>query len=234
MTKTKSLLEPLLILTCEHGSNKLPLCFRDTVPDEILQSHRGYDIGARAIYKTLVKLEKPDYYCENIYSRLFVDLNRSITNDEVFSEFYKNLEVEGDSKKTELLKKKAKREAIKYWTEYRRRLEVFIADALTLRNNYIDDSFPKIVHIAIHSFTPELNGQVRDADIGVLFDPDRPLESKIAKVIKNEVKKLNSNLNVRFNYPYHGKSDGITTDLRQKFGPEYAGIEIEFNQKLLL
>ena len=40
-------------------------------------------------------------------------------------------------------------------------------------------------------------------------------------------------MKVRFNYPYKGTSDGLTTTLRKKFGPRYVGIEIEINQKLL-
>jgi hypothetical protein len=38
-------------------------------------------------------------------------------------------------------------------------------------------------------------------------------------------------MKVRFNYPYKGTSDGLTTTLRKKFGPQYVGIEIEINQK---
>ena len=36
---------------------------------------------------------------------------------------------------------------------------------------------------------------------------------------------------VRRNYPYLGISDGFTTHLRKAFGPRYAGIELEVNQK---
>ena len=94
-------------------------------------------------------------------------------------------------------------------------------------------SEPEIIHLGIHSFTPELNGKVRNTDIGILYDPARPQERAYANVIKAEIKRLYPAMKVRFNYPYKGTSDGLTTTLRKKFGPGYVGIEIEINQKLL-
>ena len=42
-------------------------------------------------------------------------------------------------------------------------------------------------------------------------------------------------LTVRFNYPYRGTSDGLTTAMRVRLPPvAYAGIEIEINQVLLV
>ena len=38
----------------------------------------------------------------------------------------------------------------------------------------------RVVHIASHSFTPELNGHVRTADVGMLYDPGRPGEVEFA------------------------------------------------------
>ena len=91
-----------------------------------------------------------------------------------------------------------------------------------------------IVHLGIHSFTPVLNGKPRNTDIGILYDPARPLERKYAQVIKDEIKRLHPHMKVRFNYPYKGTSDGLTTSLRKKFGPHYVGIEIEINQKFFI
>jgi hypothetical protein len=40
---------------------------------------------------------------------------------------------------------------------------------------------------------------------------------------------------VRRNYPYQGKADGFTTFLRRQFASDqYAGIEIEVNQRWVL
>ena len=39
-------------------------------------------------------------------------------------------------------------------------------------------------------------------------------------------------MRVRFNYPYAGRADGLTTALRRRFpDAAYAGIELEINQR---
>lgn len=220
-----------LMLTCEHASNKLPAAFKKAVPAEVLKTHRAYDIGAVQVFRKLVKFAKPEFYCEGKFSRLFVDLNRTITNKSAFSEYYDALEARDKS-----AAKKAKVQATAYWQEYRAAIEKFVASSLsspkrTASKTRAAKSEPEIVHLGIHSFTPMLNGKVRNADIGILYDPARPQERAYANVIKAEIKRLYPAMKVRFNYPYKGSSDGLTTTLRKKFGPRYVGIEIEINQK---
>ena len=196
------------MLTCEHASNCLPAVFKKAVPADVLKTHRAYDIGAAQVFRKLVKFAKPEFSCEGKYSRLFVDLNRTITNKSAFSDFLRNNE-------------SAKTQATAYWNEYRTAIEKFVKA----------NAKKEIVHLGIHSFTPVLNGKVRNADIGILYDPSRPQERAYANVIKAEIKRLHPEMKVRFNYPYKGTSDGLTTTLRKKFGPRYAGLEIEINQK---
>ena len=213
MTKAN---KPLLILTCEHASNRLPAAFKKAIPADVLKTHRAYDIGALAVFRKLVKFAKPEFFSEGKFSRLFVDLNRTITNKSAFSEYYETL-----GSRDKAAAEKAKAQATAYWNEYRDEVEKFIT-----RNKGAE-----IVHLGIHSFTPVLNGKVRNTDIGILYDPARPQECAYAKVIKDEIKRLYPAMKVRFNYPYKGTSDGLTTTLRQKFGLRYVGIEIEINQK---
>ncbi len=202
-----------LMLTCEHASNRLPAAFKKAVPAEVLKTHRAYDIGAAQVFRKLVKFAKPEFSCEGKYSRLFVDLNRTLTNKSAFSEYYEALD------KATVAKAKAQTTA--YWTEYRTAIEKFVKA----------NAKKEIIHLGIHSFTPELNGKVRNTDIGILYDPSRPKECELAQVIKAEIKRLHPEMKVRFNYPYKGTSDGLTTTLRKKLGPRYAGLEIEINQK---
>ena len=203
--------DSVLMLTCEHASNKLPAAFKSAVPAEVLKTHRAYDIGALAVFRKLVKFAKPEFYSEGKYSRLFVDLNRTITNKSAFSDFLRNNE-------------NAKAQATAYWNEYRAAIDKFVKA----------NAKKEIIHLGIHSFTPVLNGKVRNTDIGILYDPSRPQERAYANVIKAEIKRLYPAMKVRFNYPYKGSSDGLTTTLRKKLGPRYAGLEIEINQKFFL
>ena len=212
--------KPVLILTCEHASNKLPASFKRAVPARVLKTHRAYDIGAVQVFRKLVKFAKPEFYSEGKFSRLFIDLNRTITNKSAFSDYLRD-------------NAKAKAQATAYWTEYRAAIEKFVESALKPKTRAAK-SEPEIVHLGIHSFTPELNGKVRNTDIGILYDPNHPQERAYANVIKAEIKRLYPTMKVRFNYPYKGTTDGLTTTLRKKFGPRYVGIEIEINQKFFL
>lgn len=228
-----------LMLTCEHASNRLPASFKKAIPADVLKTHRAYDIGACSVFRKLVKFAKPEFYSEGKFSRLFVDLNRTLTNKSAFSEYYEALEARDKS-----AAKKAKAQATAYWQEYRAAIEKFVASSLPALSN-VEVSSPKrtasktrgakpapeIVHLGIHSFTPVLSGKVRNTDIGILYDPTRPQERAYANVIKAEIKRLYPTMKVRFNYPYKGSSDGLTTTLRKKIGPRYVGIEIEINQK---
>ena len=91
-----------------------------------------------------------------------------------------------------------------------------------------------ILHLSIHSFTPELNGEIRNADIGILYDPARKKEAAFAKRLRENLKAYAPELRIRFNYPYLGKTDGHTTALRKIFSQtRYLGFEIEMNQALL-
>ena len=211
--------KPVLILTCEHASNKLPAAFKGVVPAEILKTHRAYDIGAAQVFRKLVKFAKPEFSCEGKYSRLFVDLNRTITNKSAFSDYLHD-------------NANAKAQATAYWTEYRTAIEKFVESALRTKTRAAKSA--SIIHLGIHSFTPELNGKVRNTDIGILYDPARPQERAYAQVIKAEIKRLYPTMKVRFNYPYKGTTDGLTTTLRKKIGPRYVGLEIEINQKFFL
>ena len=225
-----------LMLTCEHASNKLPAAFKKFVPADVQKTHRAYDIGALQVFRKLVKFAKPEFSCEGKFSRLFVDLNRTITNKSAFSEYYGKLEASDMA-----AAKKMKASAIAYWMEYRENVEKFVAKNVNADKKSVGKKGEKgaasnaeVVHLGIHSFTPTLNGKVRNTDIGILYDPARPLERKYAQVIKDEIKRLYPHMKVRFNYPYKGTSDGLTTTLRKKFGHRYVGIEIEMNQKFFI
>jgi predicted N-formylglutamate amidohydrolase len=74
----------------------------------------------------------------------------------------------------------------------------------------------------------------RDVDIGLLFDPERKLELAFCQDYRLALRAVPPPYRVHFNKPYLGIDDGFTTYLRTKFeDKDYAGIEIEINQKLI-
>ncbi|MGK0413640.1 MAG: putative N-formylglutamate amidohydrolase [Polaribacter sp.] len=202
-----------LVLTCEHGGNDIPETYKKHFPnDEVLKTHRGYDMGALDLFQYLKPLSDVSFYSTT--SRLLVELNRSLHHKMLFSEFTKHLsKIEKDN----IIKD--------YYLPYRLRVEDKI-------NDYVNRS-EEVLHLSIHSFTPQLNGKIRNCDIGLLYDSQRNKEQEFCKNLKALLLKHNPNINIRFNYPYLGKADGFTTFLRKQFPKNYIGIEIEVNQKFV-
>lgn len=203
----------MLIISCEHATNAIPASYQSLFSSHtvLLASHRGYDIGALELAKRLAPLA--DYYLFANTSRLLVELNRSPRHPQVFSEI------------TKLLSKADKQQILAtYYFPYRQQLEHKIQQAIT--------GGQTILHISVHSFTPELNGQQRNADIGLLYDSRRTSEKQFCQQWKRTLLEIAPQLKVRFNYPYQGKADGLTTYLRKQLSADqYLGIELEVNQK---
>lgn len=205
-----------LILTCEHGGYRVPAEYRNLFVDaaETLQSHRGWDPGALDLARTFEKrLAAPLVSCS--VTRLLVELNRSVGHRRLFSEFTSGL----DSKQKRTILQQ-------YYFPYRERVESLIGDHIA--NGAV------VVHLSLHTFVPELNGEIRNADVGLLYDPVRPLEKTFCQAWQRTIESQRPDLRVRRNYPYLGKSDGFTTHLRRRFSTDrYAGIELEVNQHWL-
>ncbi len=200
------------LLTCEHGGNHIPkhfkACFKNR--ESVLNTHRGFDIGALDMFRALQPLADYSNYSEA--SRLLIELNRSLHHPNLFSEF------------TKALPKPEKQQLINnHYLPYRNAVENTI-------KNWIANG-ETVLHLSVHSFTPILNGQERQCDVGLLYDSRRIEEKAFCVQFKKALLLENPELNVRFNYPYLGKADGFTTYLRKQFGKNYLGIELEINQK---
>ncbi len=201
-----------IILSCEHGGNQIPSNYQKLFKRQVnlLNSHYAYDKGALVVARRLSKrLKAPLIY--SITSRLLIDLNRSLHHPGLFSDFSRSA---NDIIKSEIIKH--------HYSPYHSRIGKLIDESIQHNK--------RAFHFSIHSFTPELNGEVRNADFGILYNPSRNIEKKIAKSLQLFIKE-NSGFSVRLNYPYLGKADGLTTILRKKYPvSRYCGIEIEMNQ----
>lgn len=204
-----------LVITCEHAGNLIPKDYHSLFrgKDEVLNSHRGYDPGTHDLFTFLRKTA--DYSIEHTVSRLLVEINRSMGHRQLFSEFTCNL---SDLEKEDILKT--------FYHPYRKEVELKI-------HEYISKG-AQVLHLSIHSFTPFLNVEKRNADIGLLYDPIREEEKLFCQNFKSRLLQEDKELKIRFNYPYLGKADGFTTFLRRKFRKNYLGVEVEVNQKFVI
>jgi predicted N-formylglutamate amidohydrolase len=206
-----------LLITCEHGGNRIPpeLTRLFSGQEALLATHRGYDLGALELAQGLArKLHAPLLAART--SRLVIDLNRSQGHPALYSALTRTL---GAAARADLL--------ACHYQPHRRRVFHEIESQLALGR--------PVVHIAAHSFTPLLDGQVRMADIGLLYDPARSAERSLCEVWQAALRNRLPGIRVRRNYPYRGQGDGLTSALRRLHpDPVYLGVEIELNQAIVL
>lgn len=202
-----------LVLTCEHADHRIPRAYAHLFAgaDEVVRSHRGWDPGALPLAKLLArKLEEPVHVTR--WCRLLVEANRSSTNPGIWSRYTKSLPA-------------AEREQVLalYWRPHRQVVEETVAASLARGE--------RVVHVAVHSFTPVMDGVLRNADVGLLFDSRRRNESAFARRWAASLRARDPGLRVRHNYPYLGRADGLATALRRRHpASRYLGFELEVNQ----
>ncbi len=203
-----------LLLSCEHGGNELPREYRSLFASNgaqlALRSHRGFDPGALHLAQRLSQALATELHSSSI-SRLLIDLNRSIGTPDLFSKY------------TKMLSAAAKDELInEIYLPFRKSVSTSITKLLH-RND-------RVAHFSVHTFTPRYCGVSRKFDIGVLFDPSRSVEARLAGSIQRTL--ASRGLDVRSNEPYFGTDDGHTTELRTRFSQsQYVGIEIEVSNR---
>jgi predicted N-formylglutamate amidohydrolase len=206
-----------LVITCEHGGNRIPRAYRDQFQthQSLLDSHRGFDPGALIMARALAAAFAAPLAASTV-SRLLVDLNRSVGHPSLHYEAISNEPAE------------VRQRILKYhYQPYREQAERLVRQAIANHGH--------VIHLSSHSFTPKLDGKVRNADIGLLYDPARPGEADLCEDWKSALKACSPNLRVRRNYPYAGKGDGLTAWFRQRLPPcAYMGIELEINQKHII
>ncbi|MCA8914402.1 MAG: N-formylglutamate amidohydrolase [Planctomycetes bacterium] len=192
-----------LLITCEHASNATgtyPFANRP-----VLSTHRAWDPGALTLARELAKAAGVQAHTGKL-TRLLIDLNRREGSKGTFSEYTPEA---------------GRAALLAYHRNWR---SAVLADARRLAAK------GRLLHVSCHSFTPELHGEVRNAEIGLLYDPRRKLEKATADAWHAELCESLPALRIRRNYPYRGTSDGVTTWLRREIGRRYAGFEIELNQ----
>ena len=206
-----------LLITCEHGGNRIPILYGGLfhAHQALLDSHRGFDPGALIMARAMATAFVAPLVASTV-SRLLVDLNRSVGHPRLHYQAIRDAP-------SELRQRILKR----YYRPYRVQAERLVRQAIADHGHAI--------HLSSHSFTHELDGKVREADIGLLYDPTRPGEADLCERWKAALIACAPDLRVRRNYPYAGKADGLTAWFRRRLSPcAYVGIELEINQKHII
>lgn len=205
------------LVSCEHASDFIPPACRADLSEVVkhAEAHRVHDVGARFVADEMASRLGVDA-THGAVCRLAVDLNRSLGNPLQFSEPIMN---GSELRKIELIEQ--------YYIPFRKAIHREISDA-------IDQGFC-VVHLSIHSFTKIFNGETREVDLGILYDPDRAEEEALGRSWIRLIKGILPDYCIRSNEPYAGTDDGHTTALRRAFSArDYIGIEVELSQSLEL
>jgi predicted N-formylglutamate amidohydrolase len=204
------------IITCEHGGNRVPLPYRRLFREQrpLLDSHRGYDPGSLVMAEALASAFTAPLVASTV-TRLLIDLNRSIGHPQLFSAVTRTAPAPTRSQIVE-----------QHYRPYRAQVERLVEQTVARGH--------RVIHLSSHSFTAELDGKVRGADVGLLYHPSRRREAEVCARWKDTLAASAPGLRVRRNYPYAGKGDGLTSHLRARFAPrDYVGIELEVNQGII-
>ncbi len=200
-----------ILLVCDHASRTLPASLGDMGLDPpARRCHLAVDIGAGTLTRELaVRLSVTAVLCE--YSRLVVDCNRQLLDPGAFLEYGDGVVVPGNRNLRP--EQKTQRSDAVYWP-YHNAISAEIKRLQALGT-------PPAV-LAIHSFTPVMNGAFRPWQMGILWDADKRLSEVFMKALRE------AGFLVGDNEPYSGKApQDFTIDYHAEAnGLPHVGIEI--------
>ncbi len=184
---------------------------------KILSTHYGWDKGAIDVAQIISKNLNAQLF-EASYSRLLIDINRSLQAKKLWSSWSQSLPEE--------IKRKILKEV---YHHFRDQVKTYVSQVLKKEK--------KIGVIAVHSFTPIWKEKNRRTDLGLLYDPANKGDENWAKSLKPELQKQLPNWKIHLNLPYRGHTDCFLNDLVEEFSNRknlIFSVFLEINQKKLV
>ncbi len=207
-----------LLLVCDHASNRIPAALDNLgLEPWVLDQHIGYDIGSRKLTCHLSEhLDAPAVLAG--YSRLVVDLNRSLEDESLMPEVSDGTPIPGNQK----LSVAQRNERIhSLFTPYRKAIDGMLHG---FRERGVVPAF-----VAIHSFTPEMAGFTRPWHVGVLWDKD----PRIPVPLMEKLRARPEGFNIGDNEPYSGKHPADYTIDHHAEAAGIPHVSIEIRQDLV-
>lgn len=200
-----------LLLVCDHASRVFPRALGDLGLDPLARRfHLALDIGAGPLTEKLSESLAATAVLAG-YSRLIVDCNRDLLDPGAFLEFGDGIVIPGN-RNLQPEQKAARADAF-YWPYHR---------AIDREIKRLAGRGRSPAVIAIHSFTPVLDGISRPWEFGIMWDAD----PRIADILIRELG--SANFVVGDNEPYSGRSpqDFTIDNHAEAAGLPHVGIEV--------
>ena len=207
-----------VLLTGDHVSNVMPKALGNLGLDRsALKQHIAYDIGTRKLINHLSEhLDAPAVLAG--YSRLVVDLNRSLEDPSVMPEISDEQVIPGNQN----LSQAHRNERIHcFYTPYRKAID---SKLHRFREQGVVPAF-----ISIHSFTPQMAGFVRPWHAGILWDKD----PRIPVPLMENLGAHPDGFNIGNNEPYSGKHPADYTIDHHAEAAGLPHVSIEIRQDLV-
>ena len=211
--------ESNVLLVCDHASNAIPASLDDLgLGPAALQRHIAWDIGARKLFEHLsAHLDAPGVMAN--YSRLVVDLNRSLEDASLMPPISDGTVVPGNQNLSDVHRSLRIRDI---FTPYRQAIDGVL-------NGFRARGVTPAL-IAIHSFTPRMvDGADRPWQIGILWDKDPRIPVPLIRNLRNRPE----NFVIGDNEPYSGKHPADYTIDHHAEAAGLPHVSIEVRQDLV-
>lgn len=205
-----------LLISCEHASNRVPAPLRAGPGDRTwLGTHWGWDIGARSFSLELARQLGGSALLAR-FSRLVCDANRPHDHPDLV-----RAEIEGHRLRfnRRLDPAERQRRLDRYHHPYHHELDRLAAAAVARDR--------RCLLLSVHSFTPVWGVDLRQTEIGVLFDD----HEEQARLLARSLRALG--FDPSLNEPYSGRAGLIYAAARHGRAYGVLHLELELNQALV-
>lgn len=207
-----------VLLVGDHVSRVIPQALDNLGLDEtLLEQHIAYDIGtSKLVHHLSQHLDAPAVLAG--YSRLVVDLNRSLEDASVMPEVSDDTPIPGNQN---MSVEHRNQRIHDFYTPYRKAIDMMLHG---FREREVVPAF-----ISIHSFTPQMAGFVRPWHAGILWDKD----PRIPVPLMANLRAHPDGFNIGDNEPYSGKHPADYTIDHHAEASGIPHVSIEIRQDLV-
>jgi predicted N-formylglutamate amidohydrolase len=204
------------LVVCDHACNLVPNQLADLgLSREILSRHIAWDIGAASVARRLASRLGATAVLSGV-SRLVIDCNRPLGHSTSICPASDGTPIPGNCA---LENEHIRQRETQYFYPYH--------GAISTQLRRLEDIFVEVAAvIAVHSFTPVMNGQARPWHVGILWNRDPRLAVPLIEALRS-----GGDLVVGDNQPYSGRECNYTLDLHGgSCGRPHVSIEIRQDQ----
>ena len=212
-----------ILLVCDHASCRIPEALGDMGLDPFARRcHLAVDIGAGPLTERLAASLGVTAVLAQ-YSRLVMDCNRQLMDPGAFLQFGDGILVPGNRNLHQA--DKDLRAKTLYWPYH---------DAVDQQIKRLSKLGPPPAFIAIHSFSPVMNGEARPWEMGVLWDTDTRLRDiflddlSAAGFIVGDNEPYSGKAPQDFSIDHHAEAVGLPhlgLEVRQDLIDDEAGVD---------